>query len=201
MEIDKTNTTKILINVFTILGIVATVIFFIYGFKTRIFTSSDELSKFVLGVGVLAPLVFVFIQLAQVVFPILPGSIGCAVGVIVFGPVWGFVYNYIGICIGSIISFLLSKKYGLRLVKNVMSEKNFEKYGVWLDKGKKFDKFFTIAIFLPVAPDDILCYLAGLTPMSLKKYTAIILLGKPLSLLIYSMGLTAALSAIGGLFH
>ena len=33
----------------------------------------------------------------------------------------------------------------------------------------KFDTFFMLAIFLPCAPDDLLCMLAGLTHMSLKK--------------------------------
>jgi len=35
-----------------------------------------------------------------------------------------------------------------------------------------------------------LCMLAGLTHMSLKKFVCIILLGKPLSLIAYSYGLT-----------
>ena len=47
-----------------------------------------------------------------------------------------------------------------------------------------------LAIFLPCAPDDLLCMLAGLTHMSLKKFVWIILLGKPLSLIAYSYGLT-----------
>lgn len=46
-----------------------------------------------------------------------------------------------------------------------------------------------LAIFLPCAPDDLLCMLAGLTHMSLKKFVLIILLGKPLSLIAYSYGL------------
>ena len=52
-------------------------------------------------------LCFVALQAIQVVIPILPGSIGCLFGVIFFGPVMGFVYNYVGICGGSIWHFLL----------------------------------------------------------------------------------------------
>jgi len=201
MEINKINPAKIIIKAFTLMGVVLTLVFIVYGYKTRIFTSSDALSNYVLAIGALAPLVFIIIQIIQVVFPILPGSIGCAVGVLVFGPFWGFIYNYIGICIGSIIVFLLSKKLGMPLVKSMVSEKVFDKYSGWLDNGKKFDKLFAIAIFLPVAPDDMLCYLAGLTPIKLKKYITIILLCKPLSILAYSMGLTALLAGFGTLFQ
>ena len=60
-------------------------------------------------------------------------------------------------------------------------------------RGMKFDILFTLAILFPGAPDDLLCLIAGLTPMSLKKFILILLLTKPFSLAIYSIGLTAIL--------
>nr|WP_263848867.1 hypothetical protein [Lacticaseibacillus thailandensis] len=42
---------------------------------------------------------------------------------------------------------------------------------------------------LPVAPDDFLCMLAGLTKMSLRKFVWIIVLCKPWTILAYSMGM------------
>ena len=136
----------------------------------------------------------------QVVIPILPGGVSCLAGVLIFGPVWGFVYNYIGISIGSILAFLLSKQYGRPVVRNIIGEKNYDKYIGWLSKGNGFDKAFAVAIFLPVAPDDLLCYIAGLTKMTLKKFTAIILLGKPGSILLYSLGLTGIMEVLKMMF-
>ncbi|WP_225353487.1 VTT domain-containing protein [Lacticaseibacillus thailandensis] len=46
-----------------------------------------------------------------------------------------------------------------------------------------------MAILLPVAPDDFLCMLAGLTKMSLRKFVWIIVLCKPWTILAYSMGM------------
>ena len=66
-------------------------------------------------------------------------------------------------------------------------------------KRKKFDKFFAVAIFFPCAPDDFLCMLAGLTKMSWKRFSAIILLGKPGSIAIYSLALVYAGTWISGL--
>lgn len=149
--------------------------------------------------GIWAPLAFVAIQILQVVFPIVPGGLTCVAGVLMFGPVWGFVYNYAGICIGSGINFFLAKKYGRPFVERSVSEKVWGKYIKWLDS-PKFDLYFALAIFLPVAPDDFLCLLAGLTPMKFRRFAAIILLGKPLSLLAYSWGLAAALSWVAQFF-
>ena len=143
---------------------------------------------------------FVLIQCVQVVIPILPGAIGCLGGVLIFGPVWGFVYNYVGISLGSILAFLLSKRYGKPFVQNMIGEKNYNKYIGWLDKGTAFDKAFAAAIFFPVAPDDLLCYIAGLTKMSLKKFALIIIFGKPGSIFLYSLGLTSITQLLQYLF-
>ncbi|MEG0792254.1 MAG: TVP38/TMEM64 family protein, partial [Lachnospiraceae bacterium] len=52
---------------------------------------------------------------------------------------------------------------------------------------------FAVLIFMPVAPDDLLCYLAGTTEMKLSTFLSIIVLGKPMSIFLYSVGLTAVL--------
>lgn len=189
----KANRTGFWLNVATGAGLLLTGLFVAYGIATGIFRSQEAMAEFLKPLGFWAPLLFVAIQAIQVVLPIMPGAIGCLVGVLIWGPVGGFALNYIGICIGSIAAFLLAKRYGQPLVKSIASEKLYNKYIRWLEKGKKFDICFAAAIFFPVAPDDFLCYLAGLTRMSLKKFTAIILLGKPASIALYSMGLYTAM--------
>lgn len=197
----KSNTMpKTIINVLSILGLVGTIAFIVYGFKSGIFTSEETMKQFLQSIGVMGHIVFILIQIIQVVFPVVPCAAGCAVGVMVFGPYLGFVYNYIGICIGSIIAFLIARRYGMTLIRAIFSEKLINKYIGWLESGKKYEKFFAIAIFLPVAPDDFLCYLSGITSISLKKFTVIILLGKPLALILYSLGITAVMQYIFTLF-
>ena len=71
----------------------------------------------------------------------------------------------------------------------MVSDKTYNKYVGWLDNQNRFEKLFALAIFLPVAPDDALCLMAGLTHISVKKYTWIILVAKPLSIFLYSMAL------------
>ncbi|GAA6499700.1 TVP38/TMEM64 family protein [Blautia parvula] len=196
----ETKRTAVLMNLCTIAGLIGMGFFIFYGVQNRIFVSRDALELFLHNCGVWAPALFVLIQIVQVVIPILPGAIGCLGGVLIFSPVWGFVYNYIGISIGSILAFLLSKQYGRPFVRNIIGEKNYDKYIGWLSKGNGFDKAFAVAIFLPVAPDDLLCYIAGLTKMTLKKFTAIILLGKPGSILLYSLGLTGIMEVLKMMF-
>ena len=61
------------------------------------FDSVETLQQYIAGFGLLAPVVLVFIQAAQVVLPVLPGFFGCMVGAVMFGCAGGFWCNYIGI--------------------------------------------------------------------------------------------------------
>lgn len=184
----------------SVAGIIATILFIIVCFQKQVFASPEALQTYLLKFGLWAPLIFGVIQIAQVVFPIIPGGLTCVAGVICFGPVWGFVYNYVSICIGSCINFLLIRRYGKPLLIQLSTQKVYEKYIGWLDKGTRFDKLFALAIFLPVAPDDFLCMLAGLTKMTFRKFVLIIAFCKPCSIFLYSMGFATIFTQFAALF-
>lgn len=183
----------------SVVGVIATILFMIVCFQKQVFSSSEALQEYLMQFGLCAPLLFIIIQIVQVIFPIIPGGLTCVAGVICFGPVWGFIYNYISICIGSCMNFLLIRRYGKPLLIQLSSQKVYDKYIGWLDKRERFDKLFALAIFLPVAPDDFLCMLAGLTNMTFQKFVFIIALCKPVSILLYSMGIATALTHFAGL--
>ena len=185
-----------LINVSALAGVILAIIFIIYGYRAGIFASQEAFRTFVEGFGIWDVFIFIIIQTISVVFPVLPTTVGCIAGIVIFGPWLGFLYNYIGICLGSIIAFLFSKKYGSYFVRGVVSARTFDKYIGWVDNGKKFDKMFALAIFFPGAPDDILCYIAGLTKMRFRKFILIILLGKPMSIAVFSVGITSMIHFI-----
>lgn len=170
-------------------GLVATIIVTIYFYRLGLFKDIHSLRLYIENAAIFGPFIFILLQIIQVVVPIIPGGISTAAGVVIFGPFWGFVYNYVGICIGSVIVFLLARKYGKPFILSMISEKTFNKYTHWLDNQKRFDRLFSLAILLPVAPDDALCMIAGLTEIRLKKFTWIILLCKPATILAYSMAL------------
>lgn len=160
-----------------------------WGWRTGVLTSQERLQALVAACGTAGVLLFTVFQAVQVVVPILPGGLGCLAGVLLFGPVWGFVYNYVGICIGSLLAFAVARNCGKPLLALLFSEKTIQRYSYWTEEKSRFARLFALAIFLPVAPDDFLCYLAGTTEMSWRRYTAIILLCKPFAIALYSLGL------------
>lgn len=177
---------KLILNILTIIGIVAVIFFIYFAVKERWFLDNEILLTKIKSFGLLAPLCFILIQIVQVVLPVIPGGASCLVGVMAFGAVGGFIYNYVGLVLGSICSFLLSRKFGMSIINKLFKEKDIKKV---LDKinNSKYDLIFFLIILLPGLPDDLFCYISGITKMSLKKFTLIILIGKPLTLLVYSI--------------
>ena len=190
---------KMSLHVVSVIGLIATIILCIYGYRLGLFTSTAALADFIARVGMWGGLAFVVLQIIQVVIPIIPGGLTCLAGVLIFGPIYGFLYNYIGISIGSVIIFLLARRYGKPFIQSVASEKTYDRYIGWLNKGKRFDGLFALAIFFPVAPDDFLCMLAGITKIKTEKFIAIIILCKPVSIALYSFGLSKIAALIGSI--
>lgn len=182
-------TSRRIINTISIIGLGLSIALTIYFINLGVFKDINALRGLVGNSVILGPIIFMLLQILQVVIPIIPGGISSAAGVLIFGPYLGFVYNYVGISIGSVIIFLLGRRYGKPFILSMISDKTYDKYIGWLDNQSQFEKLFALAIFLPVAPDDALCLMAGLTNISVKKFTLIILLAKPLSIFLYSMAL------------
>lgn len=191
MHLKKENLPRNLMRLSTIVGIVAMAILAYHWYRLGLFSSREALEQYIAASGGLGVILFIFIQIVQVVIPIIPGGVSCLIGVWLFGPFLGWLYNYIGICVGSIIAFLIAKQFGQPLMEKLFNQKLLKKYASWTDGNSAFTKLFAIAIFSPVAPDDFLCYLAGTTKMRLKTFTLIILLGKPASIALYSLCLEA----------
>lgn len=160
-------------------------------FLKKIFTSNitsvEDFQRMMKGYGSVGPIILTLIQAFQVVVPVLPGYLGCVVGAISYGTITGFLCNYIGISLGSIIAFFLAEKYGKQLVTDMFSEKQYEKWTRRIEGKKSYDAFLFIATLLPLFPDDFLCYFSGLIRMDRKRFVWIIILGKPWCILVYSI--------------
>lgn len=177
-------------NLYNIIAVIVLIILSVLGYigyKNGLFNSIDSFREFILSYGTWANIIFMLVQVTQIVVPIIPGGLTTIFGVVIFGAFWGFIYNYISICIGSMLVFFISRTFGKSIVLNFFGEDTFDKYKHKI-KDKTYEKFFAWAILLPIAPDDFLCYLTGLSDMSFKKYATIILLCKPPSIFLYSMG-------------
>ncbi len=160
-------------------------LFMINGYFEGHFSSAERLQAYISSFGILAPLVLTVIQALQVILPVLPGFLGCLVGAGLFGAAGSFLCNYVGISAGSIIAFFLARRFGAELVRRMAPVEKYQSWTDWVNKKKSYAAVLFLAILLPLAPDDFLCYFSGLTGMSAKRFIWIIVLGKPWCILAY----------------
>ena len=179
------NLTKIFKTI-TIIVTIILIIILIYFIQAGIFEDQTKLINYIKQFGLFGVLLFILLQAIQVIFPVIPGGASCLIGVLSFGPILGFIYNYIGLTLGSILAYLLAKTYGLALIRKLFKAQTIDKYLKYL-KTSKFNKIFFLCILIPGLPDDLSCYLAGISSMKLPTFIFTILIAKPLSLLMYSI--------------
>jgi uncharacterized membrane protein YdjX (TVP38/TMEM64 family) len=161
--------------------------FVISGWIGGHFRSADALRDYVATFGFWAPLVLALLQMFLSLLPIFPSFIGFVAGAALFGATGGFLTNYIGICAGSIAAYILANRFGTQLVSKLISIEKYDSYVEKINRSKSYPRLLFLAILLPLAPDNFLCYFSGLINMSAKKFVAIIITAKPWCILFYSI--------------
>lgn len=159
-----------------------------YAMHKGVLSSQEAFVDFIESAGVFAPLVFVVIETVTVVVLILPCGLGYPVSVAAFGPFWGFVLNAIATIAGSLIIFAIVRLWGKPVAEAIVKKREFDRYERFMNKTALFEKILAAALFLPLCPDNVLCYLAGLTRMKTKKFIWLVILLKPWKILIYTYG-------------
>ncbi len=124
--------------------------------------------------------VFVLLQFLQVVILPIPSTVTVVAGAVLFGPLVGSLLSLLGIVLGSLVGFLIGRYAGTRVGYWLIGKENLEK---WLNKIKGKDKLLLTAMFLlPVFPDDVLCFVAGMSSMSLIYFLAVIVISRILAI-------------------
>ncbi len=121
-------------------------------------------------------ILFVVLQFLQVVVLPIPSAVTVVAGAALFGPLAGSLLSLLGIVIGSLIAFLIGRYAGYRVVAWLVGKETLDK---WLKKIKGKDKLLLSAMFLlPVFPDDVLCFVAGISSMSLPLFLGVIIVSR-----------------------
>ena len=118
--------------------------------------------------GWAAPLVFIGIQIAQVIAAPIPGEATGFIGGYVFGTLTGFIYSTIGLTIGSLINFGIGRMLGERFVRRLVSKERFQRIDRLINRQGIIALFVMFAI--PGFPKDYLCLALGLSTLPVKLF-------------------------------
>lgn len=134
--------------------------------------SIEDLRNYVASFGYLAVIIYVVMNFLQVVILPIPGFIAVGTGVALFGPLKTSIYSLIGILSGSFVAFFIGRVLGYKVVKWMVGKETLDKC---LKSVKNKDKVVLTFMFLfPFFPDDVLCFVAGLSSMSTAYFSIMI---------------------------
>jgi len=161
----------------------AVLLFFIYiGYEyyfkfSYIVKNPNILKEIVLSYGRLSILVFIFMQILQVVVFFIPGEFIQIAGGYIFGTFLGGIISLIGITIGSIIVYLIANSYGKPYVEKIIRNEKVKFFKKILKVGSK--KIVVFMFYLvPGIPKDALAYICGVSDISLKDFVIYSTLGR-----------------------
>src|SRR5699024_7611994 len=140
------NYQKPIVKITTITGVLLIIGFALFIIESGFFNNPDRVQNWVEGFGSIAPLAFLGLTFVQVVIPVLPGNVSTVVGVMLFGIGLGSFLNIVGIFLGSLANFLLARKFGRGFASYFVKQETYDKYIGWVNKGKRFERFFWISM-------------------------------------------------------
>jgi uncharacterized membrane protein YdjX (TVP38/TMEM64 family) len=145
-------------------------------FFYHLLSDRDKVRDFIASFGLGAPLIFMGIQILQVVFAPVPGEATGFIGGYLFGVLQGFIYSSVSLAIGSWINFSIGRFLGVRYVRKMIPVDKFEKFDSML-KRQGIIVLFLLFVF-PGFPKDYLCLFLGLSTLPLKVFILLVSVGR-----------------------
>jgi uncharacterized membrane protein YdjX (TVP38/TMEM64 family) len=142
-----------------------------------IFSTPEQLKSWIRTTGVIAPLAFMAAQAFQVIVFFIPGEVPQIAGGYLFGFWLGSLLSTLGILVGSTVSFLLSRLLGIPFVYALFQPDKVNQIRHVTGSSRAKMTFF-LGFLIPGIPKDVLCYVAGLTPIRLPLFLMISTLGR-----------------------
>ena len=125
--------------------------------------------------GPAAPVVFVLLQALQVVVAPIPGQLAAVAGGFLFG--WpGLLYSMVGVTLGSVVAFWLSRRLGRPYVERVLDGDLLARIDDVLSRTG--DVVVAVFFLLPGLPDDVICFVAGLSPIGFRRFVLLSVLAR-----------------------
>ena len=184
---DKKSKKRLIITILIALGVIGLFVFLYFFFDlNKYFTDSDLIKEEIESYGNLGQIIYVFLNFLQTTIIPITNIPTIFAGTFIFGPLEAANLAIIGVLIGSVVSFFIGRFFGTKLLNWILGEKELNKY-LEMMKGRENVVFF-LTMLLPGFPDDIICMIAGITPMRFRFFSITLLITRTIPIYLTAYG-------------
>lgn len=166
-----------LLSLFVVAVLSVGLSFFLYRILLRQINTPEEFRAYIESFGWKGRFVFLGLQCLQVVVALIPGEVVEVGAGYAFGPLEGTLLCMAGVTIASSFIFVLTKKWGVRLVEIFISREKINELR-FINSEKKLKRMAFILFFIPGTPKDLFTYFFGLTRIRLHEFLVISLIAR-----------------------
>lgn len=142
----------------------------------RLLKDQQAVRSWVAGFGPWGPLVTIGLHALQVLLAPIPGqTVGLVAGYL-YGALPGTAYSLVGVMAGSALAMGLARWFGRPLVARLVRADQLDRWD--RVSRRRGPVFFFLAFLLPFLPDDLLCFLVGLSPLPIPYMLVLAVVGR-----------------------
>lgn len=147
----------------------------------------DSLVIWIEQAGVWGPIVFMLLNILQVLLAIIPGGPFEVAAGALFGPWFGAILCDIAMTLGGMITFMFVRKFGIKFIELFIDREKIESVK-FLHSNSKSTTLLFLFFLLPGTPKDLMCYVVGLTDIKWTTWLLINLVGRFPAILLSALG-------------
>lgn len=129
-----------------------------------IISSPETFRNMLISYGNISIPVFIAFQIMQVVIAVIPGEIVQIAAGYVYGTLAGSLYSTIGILLGTMLAFTISRGLGYPILCFFISREKLSRFD-FLINSPRAELLIFLLFLIPGIPKDLLSYFTGLTPI------------------------------------
>lgn len=167
-------------NIIKKLNILFIIIYVVYLIFIHYNIFDINLKLIIKNTGKFGCVIFILFNALQVLIIPIPSAVSVITGVCIYGENITFILTSIGIIFGSFLAFFLGRAIGEKFLKKYYPNFKYSNYLKILNQ--KNGLYLFLMLILPLFPDDIICVLAGLSSLSIKKYAIIQIIARLISI-------------------
>ena len=139
--------------------------------------SVEDLRALIGRAGPMAGVAYFLLQMMTVIVAPIPSNVTMMAGALALGFWPAMILGVLAVICGSVIVFLAARALGRNAVRRFLDRGVMERYLPVIEE--KQDMFLFLTMLFPFFPDDVLCILAGLTTISLRRFVLIMAAARP----------------------